>query len=211
LSAIRNVIFDLGGVVLNWNPDQIVSRFEVHPTLRGSFKESTIGHSDWRQFDRGILTELEMIERIQSRTGRSPLEVSRIMDAIRDSLTEKLDTVKLMRRLRARGVKLYCLSNMPASIYAHLRERHGFWDVFQGIVISGEIKMMKPDAEIFSHLLEKFKLAAEETVFVDDLAANIEGAKAVGLQGVLFRDAFQCEHELNRFLGYAISNRDDTA
>jgi HAD superfamily hydrolase (TIGR01509 family) len=209
LSAIRNVIFDLGGVVLNWNPDQIVSRFAAHPTLRSSFKESTVGHSDWRQFDRGTLTELEMVERIQSRTGRSTREVSRIMDAVRDSLTEKLESVKLLRKLRERGVNLYCLSNMPASIYAHLRERHGFWDVFQGIVISGEIKMMKPEAEIFTHLLEKFKLAAEETVFVDDLAANIEGATAVGLQGVLFRDAFQCERELNRLLGDTIASGND--
>ena len=201
MSEIRNVIFDLGGVVLNWNPDQIVSRFEAQPTLRSGFKESTVGHADWRQFDRGTLTELEMIERIQSRTGRPTHEVSSIMDAIRDSLTEKLETVKLMRKLRERGVSLFCLSNMPASIYAHLRERHGFWDVFQGIVISGEIRMMKPEAEIFAHLLEKFKLSAEETLFVDDLAANIEGAAAVGLRGVLFRDAFQCERELNRYLG----------
>jgi putative hydrolase of the HAD superfamily len=188
----------LGGVVLDWNPDQIIARFQPQQELQGPFKASWFGHSDWHLFDKGMLSELDLIDRIQSRTGQSSAEVRRILDAVRDSLVEKLETVKLMRALSGRGVKLFCLSNMPASIYAHLRERHGFWDVFTGIVISGQIKLMKPDAEVFRHLLEKYNLKANETAFVDDIASNIEGAERVGLRGVLFRDAAQCERELER-------------
>ena len=197
---IRNVIFDLGGVVLDWNPDRIIARFQPQPELQGPFKASWFGHSDWHLFDRGSLSELELIDRIRSRTGQSSGEIQRFLEAIRDSLVEKLETVKLLRTLSARGVRLFCLSNMPASIFAHLRERHSFWDVFSGIVISGQIKLMKPEAEVFRHLLEKFDLKADETAFVDDLAANIEGAEQVGLRGVLFRDAAQCERELDRLL-----------
>ena len=204
MTGIRNVIFDLGGVVLDWNPDQIISRFQPQPELRGPFKASWFGHSDWHLFDRGTLTELELIDRIRSRTGQTSGEVLRILDAVRDSLVEKLETVKLLRTLSERGVTLFCLSNMPASIYAHLRERHRFWDVFTGIVISGEIKLMKPDAEVFRHLLEKYALKADETAFVDDIAANIEGAERVGLRGVLFRDAAQCQRELDRLLAHTM-------
>jgi putative hydrolase of the HAD superfamily len=90
---------------------------------------------------------------------------------------------------------------MPASIYAHLRQRHSFWDVFNGIVISGEVQMMKPEPELFLHLLATFGLRAEESVFIDDLPANIESARQVGLHAICFKDAAQCRRELDQILG----------
>jgi HAD superfamily hydrolase (TIGR01509 family) len=200
VTAIRNVIFDLGGVVLEWNPDQIVARFQPDAALRENFKKDVFGHPDWQLFDRGALTELQMIDRIESRTGLPKNQAANIMDSVRESLVEKSATVRLMRSLHSRGVTLFCLSNMPTSIYTHLRERHGFWDLFTGIVISGDVRMMKPEAAVFDYLLRKFAISAAESVFIDDLAANIQGAIAVGLQGVLFQDARQCERDLNRLL-----------
>jgi putative hydrolase of the HAD superfamily len=89
---------------------------------------------------------------------------------------------------------------MPTSIYAHLRRRHDFWDACRGIVISGEVWMTKPEPEVFTHLLERFDLRAQESVFVDDLAVNIEAARRVDLHTVLFRDAAQCRRELDQLL-----------
>jgi putative hydrolase of the HAD superfamily len=200
LSAVRNVIFDLGGVLLDWNPDKIACRFEAESEPRDRLKEAVFGHPDWQLFDRGTLTEAVLIERMQTRTGRNTEQISAIIDAVRDSLVEKPDTVKLLRALHRRGAHLYCLSNMPTSIYDHVRRRHVFWDAFRGIVISGEVRMMKPEPEVFEHLLEKFELRPEETVFVDDLLGNVDGAKRVGLQGILFKDAAQCQRELDRLL-----------
>ena len=130
-------------------------------------------------FDRGTLTEAELIERWETRMGRPQSELSAIIDAVRESLDVKPDTLRLVQALRQRGTELFCLSNMPNSVYVHLRRRHGFWDAFKGIVISGQIQMMKPEPEVFAHLLDKFALRAEETVFIDDAPANIEGAKRV--------------------------------
>lgn len=199
--AVRNVIFDLGGVVFDWNPDHIVSRVQPVPELRAALKEALLGHPDWRLFDRGTLTEPELTERLQSRLGATRQEVDTILDAVRNSLVEKPETIKLMRALQGQGTPLYCLSNMPASIYAHLRKRHHFWDAFSGIVISGEVQMMKPEPEVFMHLLATFGLRAQETVFVDDLLANVESAKQVGLHAVWFKDAAQCRRELDQILG----------
>jgi putative hydrolase of the HAD superfamily len=199
--AVRNVIFDLGGVVFDWNPDHIVSRVQPVPELRAALKAALFGHADWRQFDRGTLTEPELIERLQLRLGATRQEVDTILDAVRNSLVEKPETIKLMRALQGQGTPLYCLSNMPASIYTHLRQRHHFWDAFSGIVISGEVRMMKPEPQVFMHLLATFNLRAEETVFIDDLLSNIESAKQVGLHAVLFKDAAQCRRELDQILG----------
>jgi putative hydrolase of the HAD superfamily len=210
MTAVRNVIFDLGGVVLEWNPDAILENHYADPGTRAVLKAALFQHPDWVQMDRGTLGEPEVIERLAQRTGIASGELAGLMEAVRQSLQPKADTLLLLDDLAGRQVPLYCLSNMPAGTFAYLRERYDFWSVFRGIVISGEIKMMKPEREIFDHLLCRYGLSAAETVFVDDHPPNIEGARALGLQTVLFRDARQCRAELERLLasGAAAHRRD---
>jgi putative hydrolase of the HAD superfamily len=198
---VRNVIFDLGGVLLEWNPDAILDAYYTDPDARVAMKAALFKHPDWLQMDRGTLTESEALVRLQQRTGRPVDELSGLFDAIRRSLQPKADTVALVMSLARRDVPLYCLSNMPASTFAYLREQHAFWNAFKGIVISGEIKMAKPEREIFEYLLRRYALSPAETVFVDDHAPNIQAAQALGLHTVWFRDAGQCALELARLLG----------
>jgi putative hydrolase of the HAD superfamily len=199
-STVHNVIFDLGGVVLEWNPDVILEGHYADPQTRSAIKAALFQHPDWVQMDRGTLSESEVIERLAQRTGIAHAELAGLMEAVRQSLQPKADTLLLLEDLAGRQVPLYCLSNMPASTFAYLRDRYDFWGVFRGIVISGEIKMMKPEREIFDYLLQRYELSAAETAFVDDHAPNIEAARALGLGTVLFRDARQCRSELNRLL-----------
>jgi putative hydrolase of the HAD superfamily len=198
---MRNVIFDLGGVVLEWSPDAILEGYYTDPQERAAMKTALFKHPDWLQMDRGTLTESEALARLQQRTGRPVAELSGLFDAVRGSLRPKADTLALLKSLARRDVPLYCLSNMPASTFAYLREQHAFWNVFKGIVISGEIKMAKPEREIFEYLLRRYALAAADTVFVDDHAPNIAAAEKVGLHTVWFRDAAQCALELEQLLG----------
>jgi HAD superfamily hydrolase (TIGR01509 family) len=197
---VRNVIFDLGGVVLDWNPDRLIAQFQPQAELQAAFKASLFGHADWKAFDRGGLTEPELIDRLMSRLRMPRLEVLALLDATRDSLVEKPDTVRLIRDLQRRQVPLYCLSNMPAAMYVHLQRQHAFWDAFSGIVISGEVKMMKPELEVFEHLLETFGLQAAESVFIDDVLVNVEAARQVGIHAIMFQDAARCRAELDRLL-----------
>lgn len=197
---MRNVIFDLGGVVLDWNPDAILEGYYTDPSARAAMKSALFKHPDWLQLDRGTLTESEVLGRLQQRTGSPEEELFGLFEAIRSSLRPKADTVALLQSLAQRQVPLYCLSNMAASTFAYLREQHGFWDAFRGIVISGEIKMAKPEREIFEYLLRRYALSASETVFVDDHAPNIQAAQELGLHTVWFRDAGQCALELERLL-----------
>jgi putative hydrolase of the HAD superfamily len=200
---VRNIIFDLGGVVLEWNPDAILEGYYADPDARAAMKRALFQHPDWLQMDRGTLTEADMLPRLEKRTGRPVSELVGLFEAIRISLKPKADTVALVESLAQRHVPLYCLSNMPATTFAYLRQRHSFWAVFRGIVISGEINMMKPEPEIFQYLLRRYELSPSETVFVDDHRPNIEAAQALGLHTVWFRDARQCEVELEHLLGAA--------
>jgi putative hydrolase of the HAD superfamily len=200
VSAVRNVIMDLGGVMLEWNPDHLLTPFQPEPQLRRQLRADVFGDA-CRMFDRGQLTETELLGRLEICTGQTRDTVTAIVEAARGCLREKPETVKLVRMLRQRGLNLYCLSNMPSPFYEHLRRRHDFWDVFHGVVVSGEIQMMKPEPEIYLHLLERFGLRAQESVFVDDLQVNVDAAKAVGLHAICFQNATQCERELEALLG----------
>jgi putative hydrolase of the HAD superfamily len=199
MSSVRNVVMDLGGVMLEWNPDLLLTRFQPDRELRGKLRASIFGH-DWHLFDRGQLTEGELVERLVPGTGQTRETLVEIIDAVRESLREKPETVRFVRALRQRGFEIYCLSNMPSPVYEHLRRRHTFWDVFRGVVISGESQMMKPEPEIYLHLLERFGLEPGESVFIDDLQVNVDAAKGVGLHAIRFQDAIQCQQEFDELL-----------
>ena len=190
---MKNVIFDVGGVLLDWNPGRVLQSFYADASERERMKQLIFHHADWLELDRGTLGEDVLLQRIAERAGRPVPELKGLFEVVRDSLHPKQDTVALLGSLSARGVPLYCLSNMPSKIYATLSQRFDFWQHFDGIVISGDISMVKPEPAIFRHLLERYGLRAGDTVFVDDLPANVEAAQRLGLHGVVFENAAQCE------------------
>jgi putative hydrolase of the HAD superfamily len=197
---VRSIIFDLGGVVLQWNPDAIVANFYADELSRSAAKREIFQHTDWLELDRGILQEPEAIQRFHERTGRPLEEMSALMQATRDSLQPIPETLQILEDLARRGIPLYCLSNMAASTADYLRRHHTFWSLFRGIVISGEIKLMKPDPEIFEHIARRFDLTPHNTVFIDDNFPNIRSAAALGFRTLLFENPHQCRSDLDSFL-----------
>jgi len=200
-AAVRNVIFDVGGVLLEWDPEQIVRRFCSDPDLSGLLKRAVFEHDDWHALDKGTLEEGRAIQNFRQRTGQSLGEVEALLQAARESLVPIQPTVDLFEELAAQGVPLYCLSNMSSSTFSYLRERYDFWNRFRGIVISAHIRMKKPEPAIFQHLLSRFALAAEACVFIDDLPVNVISAREAGLQAILFQGAKDCGNKLKPLLG----------
>jgi 2-haloacid dehalogenase len=107
-------------------------------------------------------------------------------------------TVEIARELKACGVRLYALSNWSAETFPIARPMFEFFEWFDGIVISGEVKMIKPDPRIFAHVLEKFGLVPSETVFVDDNAENVRAAEAAGFVGIVFESPERLRASLAR-------------
>lgn len=197
---MRNVIFDVGGVLLDWNPDRLLQGYYAESAERAAMMRAIFLHADWLEVDRGALSEEELLERVARRLGRPVPELAGLFGTVRESLQPKLDTIALLQSLAARNVPLYCLSNMPLEAYAYLRGRFGFWDLFRGIVISGEIRLVKPQPEIFEYLLRRYDLSAADTILIDDYPVNVKAAQASGLQTVLFTDARRCEEALRPLL-----------
>ena len=110
-------------------------------------------------------------------------------------------TVALRRELRGReGIKLYGLSNMSETIFEHLSGRHDFFDLFDGIVVSAAVKLLKPEPEIYEHLRDRFSLDFSESVFIDDLERNVESARGTGLPAIQFTSTDQVRRELEPLL-----------
>ncbi len=199
--AVRNVVFDFGGVLVRWRPLEIIESFYPDGPLRERVREMVFEHPDWVEMDRGALSDAAAVERFAARLKRPEAEIHSLLQYVKDSLTPLPETVAILHSLKDRGVPLYGLSNMAASTFAHLRERYSFWDSFLGIVISADVKLVKPDPRIFDHLCERYGLAPAETLFIDDHWPNVESAHRRGLHTIHFSDAKRCREQIESHLG----------
>jgi putative hydrolase of the HAD superfamily len=196
-TPVRNVIFDFGGVLVAWRPQEIIDSFYEDPALREALRTHAFQHDDWLHMDRGTLDEETVVKRSAARMQRPEAELKALFDHVRTALVPIEPTVALLRELRQReGLKLYALSNMSETIFAHLAGRHDFFKLFDGIVVSAAVKLLKPEAAIYEHLRERFDLDFTESVFIDDLPRNVESARAAGLPAIRFESTEQVRREL---------------
>ena len=200
--SIRNAVFDLGGVLLEWKPDQILARlYPADPGTQARVKQEVLQHPDWLALDKGALSEEEAIRRFRQRTGRPLSEMKLLMDTVRESLIPIPPTFALLEELSKEGMNLYCVSNMQTNVFAYLEKRYDFWGKFKGLVISAHVRMIKPDAEIFQHLFARYGLVPSESVFIDDHPPNVESARRLEMRAILFQGADDCRRQLRELHG----------
>jgi putative hydrolase of the HAD superfamily len=196
------LVFDFGGVVFHWRPHELLARTLPHravgpeaaAALADDFFQGYGG--DWAEFDRGTIEPARLAQRIASRTGMSVAEVCQVIDAVPDELQPQPATVQLMQRLREAGHRLYFLSNMPAPYARHLEHTHSFMRWFDDGLFSSRVQLIKPEPAIFHEAARRFGAPAQELVFIDDHAPNIDAARALDWQGMCFSSAAQCESDL---------------
>jgi putative hydrolase of the HAD superfamily len=194
------IIFDLGGVVVRWEPAALLAQIFDDPAICQVLHTEFIGHADWLELDRGSMAPEDAVARAARRTGLSEQTVRHFLHKVPPSLVPIPETVALLYQLRDRGHSLYCLSNMHFASIEYLERTHGFWDVFRGKVISCRIGLCKPEAKIYAHLLEAYQLDAADTVFVDDVEVNLAAARQFAIRTIRFESSAQCAEEL-RLLG----------
>jgi putative hydrolase of the HAD superfamily len=198
-----NLIFDLGGVVVRWDPAAIIASVFDDKELQAKVREGVFAHPDWLELDRGTLDREDAIRRAAQRTGMAQAEIRRLLLAVPPSLVPIPETIQLLYRLKARGYPLYCLSNMHIASIEHLEREQKFFEVFTGQVISCRLKLCKPEPAIYEQALRLNNLKAKESVFIDDVDVNVAAAAEVGLHTIQFQHAAQCEREL-RALGVSL-------
>lgn len=180
-SGVRNVVFDIGGVLLQWDPrllyrDLIPSEAELEWFL------SEVCTAEWNAtLDAGRPFDTACDEL----AGRYPahaelVQAWRRQDAMIAGEVTGMDA--LVKRLRAAGVGLYLLTNMPANVFNDRRQHFDVLRRFDGAVVSGEVGLLKPHPAIFALLVERYGLDPAESLVVDDSLANVDGARAAGFE-----------------------------
>ncbi|AWA28826.1 HAD family hydrolase [Flavobacterium magnum] len=194
--AYKNIIFDFGGVLVDWNPRYL---YQDH------FKDPE--QMEW--FLKNICTDEWNIEQDRGRTlSEATAMLQRQFPEHHDAIGlyygkwetmlrgEIPGTVALLHRLKEKGFPLYGLTNWSAETIGIAYRRFAFFGLFDGIVVSGTEKLIKPDPAIYRLLFERYKLKAEECIFIDDNIHNVNAARGLGIHAIHFKDPVQLENEL---------------
>jgi 2-haloacid dehalogenase len=180
------VVFDLGGVLIDWNPRYLYrTLFDDEAEMEAFLAEVTT--QEWNaQQDAGRPWSEAVEALVALHPGRREL-IEAYWHRWPETLGGPIEgTVAILGELKANGVRTYALSNWSAETFPLARPRFRFLEWFDGILISGEAKLIKPDPRIFAHLLEKFGLEAASTVFIDDSATNVRAAEEASLIAIRF-------------------------
>ena len=193
-----SVVFDLGGVLIDWNPRYLYRKLFDDEAAMESFLSDVVS-PEWNGQQDSGRTWAEAVE-VLSREHPEQRDLiaaywHRWQETLGDAITP---TVEILEELRERGVRLYALSNWSAETFPVARPRYPFLDWFDGIVISGEVKLAKPDPRIFRHMLDRFSLDPAATVFIDDSEANVRAAAVQGIVALRFEDAATLRRDLVR-------------
>jgi putative hydrolase of the HAD superfamily len=147
-STIRNVIFDLGGVVLHWDAPGVINSLVDDAETRNAMNTIVLHNDDWKAMDRGTMTVEDMIARTLERYPFDPILLKTYFTAAIDSLQPIPDAVELIEDLRRAGISTFVLSNMPRDFADNLTARYDFWNQVDGIVFSCNVNLVKPEAAV---------------------------------------------------------------
>jgi 2-haloacid dehalogenase len=188
------VVFDLGGVLLDWDPRHLYRNlFDDEAEMERFLSE--VCTMEWHHaHDLGVSPEQTIPPLIEAHP-----EYAEVIRAWRseDMLKGPIDdTVEILRALKQAGVPLYALTNMERETYPARRERYDFLRWFDGTVVSGFEGVAKPDRKVFELLLDRFGLNPETTLLIDDSPRNVAAARAAGIRGIEFESPAQLRRTL---------------
>lgn len=185
---IDNIVFDMGQVLIHWQPKRLIAHFGLSPQEEDTMIQELFQSVEWVMLDRGTITEEAAARRVCARLPE------KLHDAVREEIfrwherpLEGMEGMaELLRELKGEGYGIYLLSNASLALRSYFPRIPGS-DCFDGLMVSSEEKLLKPQHEIYEAFLARFSLTPESCFFIDDTPANVEGASQVGIQGTVFR------------------------
>ena len=196
---IRNIVFDIGNVLIGFDAmEYLTSLFGEEKAVR--IAEAVFGTGYWQELDIAKLSEEEILELFYSAAPDLRDEIKEAFDRIGECV-EKLDwPVPVIESLKEKGYGVYFLSNMSGHVINSNAEAFGFVSHMDGGVWSCDVHVIKPDAEIYRIIFEKYGLVPEECIFIDDHRENIAVGKKSGMKGIVFKDYEQLTADLEKAL-----------
>jgi len=201
---IRNIIFDLGNVLLTWKPEEYLINNGYSEEERKLILDDVFRSSEWLALDNGDLTVGEAVERISARSSLKRGEIYAVFDLRTKILSPIARNTKMVPALKKAGFRVFYLSNFPADIFDEVVARYDFFEHFDGGFISAHARSSKPEEKIFRLLLETYSLKPEESLFIDDTHINAVSAGNIGISVIHLRDPRDLKTEIENLLGLKI-------
>jgi len=196
-SGISAIVFDFGGVLMDWDPRHLYRKLFCSDEAAMEEFLATVCTAEWiRQQDMGLPVADAVAQLARRFPDHAPL-----IEAYDKRWQEILagpieDSVTVLADLWERNVPLFGLTNLPGEKFPALMKRLNFIDWFEAVVVSGVVGFAKPDPQIYTYLLQTYRLIPESTLYIDDVAENVEGAKALGLATLHFVSSAKLRNDL---------------
>lgn len=183
---IRNVIFDLGNVLLNFKPEIFLLKYTKDEQYIHNFISKVIRNKIWFNLDRGTISLEKAKEEFIKKYPEDNSFLITFFEHWIEMLTPIKENVKILYDLKANGYNTYILSNFIEEAFEIIKKRYKFFSLFDGQIISGQEKVIKPELEIYQKLIDKYKLIPEECVFIDDIRSFLFRARKLNMKTILF-------------------------
>lgn len=190
---IKNIIFDVGNVLVRWAPYENISRIfpNVDPNI--FFKNM---QECWIDLNLGKRSMDEAIIIFAKANDVTVQEMSLLIKDVMESQTPIPGSIDLLKKLQALGLNLYSITDNIKELIEYHKQKSEFPKYFKDIIVSADLGILKPNPEIYKHLIDKHHIIPSESVFIDDIIANVDGAISVGMHAFQFIDTNQCEQQL---------------
>lgn len=197
---IKNIVFDFGGVLVDWNPHYLFDSYLGSNDKADWFLSNICTHTWIRQMDAGKTFD-KGVEELAAQYPDWADAIYTYRNRWREMISGLIPGMEdYVKQLKHEGYHVYGLSNWVKETFDIVEHEFSVFQELEGMVISGREGVIKPFPEIYQLLLTRYQLKADECVFIDDVLENVEGARAIGMQGILFRGLDDLKKEINNLI-----------
>lgn len=197
---IKNIIFDLGNVLLSWKPGEYFEKSGFDNETVNLIMSDVFKSPEWLSLDNGDLTTSEATDLIAEKSSLQKEYISSLFNLRTKIIYPLTENIKLLPELKKKGFKLYYLSNFPLDFFEEVKKEYDFFRYFDGGIISAEVRHSKPDIKIYKILFEKYSLKPEECFYIDDMEINVRAAVSAGLKSYCYKGSSGLTDELQTML-----------
>ena len=190
MKEIKNIIFDMGRVLLKFDPFVSLNAYCENEEDKALIYKELFEGPEWVMADEGKITNEQRYELVKERIPERLHQILKYVVENWDMCMEPVENAQEFYKLvKEKGYHTFVLSNACNRFYNYF-PKHYDLESFDGVVVSSDVKMIKPNPAIYEHILKTYDLNSEECLFIDDVDANVEAAKAVGIKGFVFRNNY---------------------
>lgn len=197
---IRNIVFDIGNVLVDFCWREHIARYGYQGETAERIGKAMMLSSLWTEIDRGVWSMEKLLSGFIANDPELEEEIRMVFSDLSTIIKERKGSLPWIRSLRADGYRVYYLSNFSDRVKKEAAGELSFLEEMDGGIMSYTVRKIKPDPAIYQTLCDRFGLAAEECVFLDDTLENIQAAERFGMQGILVESQDQAKQALQRLL-----------